>query len=81
MFCLSTNKYKFLIATTSIIGYNSNMEKRFEKKQDFVNEENKTCSAERVKKENRPADKCPYCGIRFNNPLEMLRHVFTIHAS
>jgi len=26
-------------------------------------------------------DRCPYCGIRFSNPIELIQHVFRYHNS
>jgi len=32
-------------------------------------------------KNDKALDRCPYCGIRFENPVELIQHVFRYHST
>ncbi len=32
-------------------------------------------------KNGKAPDRCPYCGIRFENPVELIQHVFRYHST
>ncbi|RME66958.1 MAG: hypothetical protein D6778_03935 [Nitrospirae bacterium] len=56
-------------------------ERQEEKKEKGPSNEGTTCSL--PPQQDRPLQpgQCPYCGLRFENPPEMIRHVFLVHAS
>lgn len=41
----------------------------------------KIIEKQEIKSNDSTLDTCPYCGIKFENPVELIGHVFRYHST
>jgi hypothetical protein len=57
------------------------MERENKKEETATNREKGNACMSFSEMESADKHTCPYCGLRFNNPLEVIQHVFRFHSA